>query len=213
MIKKCANPHCKKEFDGSPRKKYCSPKCKKFVENSKRGTPGKKAKTPSPEKKRPPSDNGNHTQSSNVTKPDTLNPVASAHWDKLAPILIQRGHLNVLSEDAFAELCDLHSRLVDIRLMIDTGTVVQCEECGAEVKMPGNRSLLQLDDKWTINDGTQTQTFKESALSDLKRKYSARYLDYCKQFYLTPAANRGNFGLENEEPPDKEDGKSKERFF
>jgi hypothetical protein len=47
-----------------------------------------------------------------------------------------------------------------------------------------------------VNDGTQTQTFKESALSDLKRKYSKLFLDYQKQFYLTPVSNRGNFGLE-----------------
>jgi hypothetical protein len=48
---------------------------------------------------------------------------------------------------------------------------------------------------------------KESALSDLKRKYSQRFLDYCKQFYLTPLSNRGNFGL------DEEAEKEKDEFF
>jgi hypothetical protein len=69
----------------------------------------------------------------------------------------------------------------------------------------GNRSLLQLDDKWNVNDGVQTQTFKESALSDLKRKYSNLLLVYCKQFYLTPLSNRGNFGMVEDEtdPLDK----------
>jgi hypothetical protein len=117
----------------------------------------------------------------------------------------------VLSEDAFAELCDLHSRVVDIRKMIDAGTVITCPECDAEIVTPGNRALLQIDDKWSLKDGTEGQNLKESALSDLKRKYSARFLDYCKQFYLTPAANRGNFGLEDDEEESKENGK--ERFF
>jgi len=33
----------------------------------------------------------------------------------------------VLSEDSFAELCDLHSRLVDINNMINLGTVQEGE--------------------------------------------------------------------------------------
>lgn len=198
MIKKCANPSCRKEFEGSPRKRYCSPKCKKFVENSKRAAPGKKEKTRLQSGKGLPPSSDNRPQDipSNITKPDNLNPIASAYWDKVAPVLIKRGHLNVLSEDAFAELCDLHSRLIDIRKAIDET----------------NRSLLQIDDKWDNKTGTETQSFKESALSDIKRKYSARFLDYCKQFYLTPAANRGNFNLEEDEPED-EKAKGKERFF
>ncbi|OPY74933.1 MAG: Phage terminase, small subunit [Syntrophorhabdus sp. PtaU1.Bin153] len=209
MIKKCKV--CKKEFTGRPNQDYCSRKCRKAQEVLLRRAPKPPAKTPKSGKKKPPTNKGSDIPS-NITKPDNLNPIASAYWDKVSPILIKRGHLNVLSEDAFAELCDLHSRVVDIRKMIDSGTVVQCEECGAEVTMPGNRSLLQLDDKWSVNDGIQTQTFKESALSDLKRKYSARFLDYCKQFYLTPAANRGNFNLEEDESED-EKAKGKERFF
>jgi len=88
--------------------------------------------------------------------------------------------------------------------MINMGTVQKCDECGAEMKIPGNRSLLQVDDKWSINDGIETKTFKESALSDLKRKYSKQFLDYCKAFYLTPLSNRGNFGLDREEQKDPE---------
>ena len=88
--------------------------------------------------------------------------------------------------------------------MINMGTVQKCSGCGSEIAIPGNRSLLQIDDKWSANDNSETRTFKESALSDLKRKYSKQYLDYCKQFYLTPMSNRGNFGLDN---GDDESGK------
>jgi len=210
MIKKCK--FCHKEIEMSGKRLYCNDRCKKNYENSLRSGPHKKKDKTGIRKKVSHSQNNNHTQDIEITKPDSLNPVASAYWDKLAPTLIKRGHLNILSEDAFAELCDLHSRLVDIRMMIDAGVAVQCEKCGTEITMPGNRSLLQLDDKWDNREGTETKSFKESALSDLKRKYSQRFLDYCKQFYLTPAANRGNFGLE-EAPEKKDDKKSKERFF
>ena len=89
--------------------------------------------------------------------------------------------------------------------MINGGTIQKCDGCGKEVIIPGNRSLLQIDDKWSIKDGIETACFKESALSDLKRKYSRQFLDYSKQFYLTPLSNRGNFGLDNgEEKKDNE---------
>ena len=208
MIKKCK--YCKKEFTGRPNQDYCSKKCRKAKEVLLRRAPKPSAKTPKSRGKKPPIGKQPDIPS-NITKPDNLNPIASAYWDKIAPVLAKRGHLNILSEDAFAELCDLHSRLVDIRKMIDEGMTIECDQCGAGLTMPGNRSLLQLDDKWSVNDGTQTQTFKESALSDLKRKYSARFLDYCKQFYLTPLSNRGNFGLESDQ--EQEEEKGKERFF
>jgi phage terminase small subunit len=209
MIRKCK--FCGKEKEMHGKQLYCDARCKKNYENSLRSGPRKKKEKINGLKKESHSQNNNHTQDINITKPDSLNPVASSYWDKLAPLLIKRGHLNILSEDAFAELCDLHSRLVDIRAMIDAGTALECPKCKAEIITPGNRSLLQIDDKWSANDSTQTQTFKESALSDLKRKYSQRFLDYCKQFYLTPAANRGNFGLEEDEKDNKE--ADKDRFF
>jgi len=209
MIKKCKS--CKMEFTGRPNQNYCSPKCRKAEEVRLRRAPKRPAPTSKSGKKKPPTGKASDIPS-NITKPDNLNPIASAYWDKVSPILIKRGHLNVLSEDAFAELCDLHSRVVDIRKMIDAGTVLKCPECEAEIVTPGNRALLQIDDKWSLKDGTEGQNLKESALSDLKRKYSARFLDYCKQFYLTPAANRGNFNLEEDEPEDTKE-KGKERFF
>lgn len=203
MIKNC--PHCKQDFEGNAKKKYCSLKCKKTFENSKRIGPKAKEKKDKSQKYGPPS--------IPVNRPHNLNQIAGAYWDKIAPTLIERGHLNVLSEDAFAELCDLHSRLVDIRTMIDAGTVQKCKKCGDTITIPGNRSLLQLDDKWDNKSGTESQSFKESALSDLKRKYSQRFLEYCKQFYLTPLSNRGDFGL-TELKKEKDDEKpSKERFF
>lgn len=174
--------------------KYCSKKCKKTFENSQRSAPKGNANSNKPPGNKPPS--------IPVNRPQYLNEIAAAYWDKIAPTVMERGHLNILSEDSFAELCDLHSRLMDINMMINMGTVQKCDECGAEIKIPGNRSLLQVDDKWSINDGIETKTFKESALSDLKRKYSKQFLDYCKAFYLTPLSNRGNFGLDQ---PDNED--------
>ena len=210
MIKTCKYKPCSKKFKGRPNQDYCSTKCRKAQEVYLRHAPELPPKKQKTGKKKPPT-GSSPLIPSDITKPDSLNPVASAYWDKLAPLLIKRGHLNILSEDAFAELCDLHSRLVDIRAMIDAGTALECPKCKAEIITPGNRSLLQLDDKWSANDNSQTQTFKESALSDLKRKYSQRFLDYCKQFYLTPAANRGNFGLEEDEKDNKE--ADKDRFF
>jgi len=99
-----------------------------------------------------------------------------------------RGHLNVLSARAFAELCDLYSRLTDINKSIDET----------------NKTLLQADEMGSN---------RESALSDLKRKYSKLALDYCKQFYLTPAATRGNLGLEEENSSVTEKENGTERFF
>jgi hypothetical protein len=201
MIKECGCG-CGKTFEGNSKRLYFSAKCRKHAEVVKRSELKGiyKHKPRKATRKQPKIADLIPT----CTKPSNINPIASAFWTKMAPLLIKRGHLNVLSEDAFAELCDLYSRVVDIRKMIDAGTVQQCEACGTEITIPGNRSLLQLDDKWSVADGTQTQTFKESALSDLKRKYSARFLEYCKAFYLTPLSNRGNFGLDEDDEGAKE---------
>jgi phage terminase small subunit len=206
MIKKC--PGCHKPVEMKSNQKYCNAKCKKTFENSQRSAQVKKPKSPLSGKNKTPSKPSKDNEGGleyKATKPGSLNPIASAYWDKIAPTLEARGHLNILSEDAFAELCDLHSRLVDIRMMIDAGTSQECKKCHSEIIIPGNRSLLQIDDKWSVKDGAETQTFKESALSDLKRKYSKQFLDYCKAFYLTPLSNRGNFGLEDEENKDPEE--------
>lgn len=187
LIKNCAFKPCNKPFEGPPKKKYCSPKCKKAFENSKRSAPKKKHT------------GADASLSAEMTKPSHLGGYASTYWDKVAPTLAKRGHLNVLSEDAFAELCDLAQRLNDINQMINLGMVQECNGCGEKIIIPGNRSLLQIDDKRDNKEGTETQSFKESALSDIKRKYSKLLLDYCKQFYLTPLSNRGNFGIQTEE--------------
>lgn len=165
MVKQC---WCGKWFEGSARKKYCSSRCKKNYENSLRTAPEKRRASKS--------------VASFVLKPETLNEAAAKIWDNIAPTLIARGHLNILSADSFAELCDLYSRLLDVNRMINER----------------NRSLLQseLDGK-SLDDGSGC---RESSLSDLKRKYSKQFLDYCKEFYLTPRVNRGNYGLEGLEP-------------
>ena len=173
MTKGCS--FCGEPFEGNAKKKYCSPKCKKNHENSKRGL--SKAQTGSDSPPLP---------ISTLKSPSWLDKTAAAYWRKVAPTVAGRGHLNVLSEDAFAELCDLHSRLIDINKAINASE--------------SDRTLLQIDDK--------TQSLKESGLSDIKRKYSARFMDYCKQFYLTPLSNRGNFGINKPEESTKkeEDG-------
>lgn len=173
-MRKC--PICKKTVNGNAKKIYCSHKCKKAQENLKKVAPVAKKVRKSIEE-----------PSSPIDRPSGLNEMASAYWDKIAPTVIERGHLNVLSEDAFAEMCDLYSRLRDINNAINET----------------NRSLLQIDDKWDAKNGVESQSFKESALSDIKRKYSRLFLDYQKQFYLTPLSNRGNFGLDTGE--EKED--------
>lgn len=164
MIKPCLN--CLKDFEGPPNKKYCSAKCKKTKENSKRSAP---------------KCNGGENQgclSAEIRKPPHLGGYASTYWDKLAPTLIQRGHLNILSEDSFAELCDVAGRLITINKQINES----------------NCTLLQEIDGSGVSE--------ESGLSDLKRKYSRLLLDYCKQFYLTPLSVRGNFGLKATEEKD-----------
>lgn len=194
MIKKCLGCNKKKEMKSN--QKYCSPKCKKDYENSLRSAPKTNKTNQENQTNKPPP---------TINRPQGLNQIAAAYWDKVAPAIEERGHLNILSEDAFAELCDLHSRLTDINTMINQGSVHQCDGCGKEIVLPGNRSLLQVDDKWDNKQGIETQSFKESALSDLKRKYSKQFLDYCKAFYLTPLSNRGSFGLENKESKSPED--------
>jgi hypothetical protein len=179
MIKKC--PGCNKQKDMRSNQKYCSKKCKKTFENSQRSAPKNKNNG-----SKPPS---NNKPSPLINRPQGLNEIAASYWDKIAPTVMERGHLNILSEDAFAELCDLYSRLKDINKAIDET----------------NRSLLQIDDKWDNKTGVETQSFKESALSDIKRKYSKLFLDYQKQFYLIPLSNRGNFGLDQGEQKDPEE--------
>lgn len=194
MIKKCK--HCKKEFTGRPNQDYCSKKCRKAKEVLLRRAPKPPARAPKSGKKKPPIGKQSDIPS-NITKPDYLDEIAAAFWDRLAPTLIKRGHLNVLSEDAFAEGCDIYSQLRKINMAL--------KETGF--------GLLQIDDKWDNVEGTETKSFKESALSDLKRKYTAKFLDFCKAFYLTPAANRGNFDLPDEDEPEDTKEKGKERFF
>lgn len=184
MIKKC--PACKKKKEMRSNQIYCDKKCKKTFENSQRSAPKNKAANGIKATPNPPS---NPPHSSKIIRPGHLNETAAAYWDKIAPTVDARGHLNVLSEDAFAEMCDLHSRLRDVNRAIDET----------------NRSLLQIDDKWDNKAGVETQSFKESALSDLKRKYSKLFLDYQNRFYLIPLANRGNFGLDSKEDVDPHD--------
>ena len=184
MIKKC--PTCKKKREMRSNQKYCNAKCKKTFENQQRSAPNKNGMNEYVAAHKAPL---NLPFIGKVTRPDHLNEMAAAYWDKIAPTVEARGHLNVLSEDAFAEMCDLHSRLRDVNKAIDET----------------NRSLLQIVEQWDNKAGTESQQFKESALSDLKRKYSKLFLDYQNRFYLIPLSNRGNFGLDDKESVDPHD--------
>jgi len=96
MIKEC--PVCHNDFEARANQKYCSPKCKKNNENSFRTLKSGRGKSGVVK-----------IPSTRIKCPQDLRAVATKYWHKVAPILIKRGHLNVLSEDAFAELCDLYS--------------------------------------------------------------------------------------------------------
>lgn len=222
MIKRC--PACHKKREMRSNQKYCDEKCKKTWENLQRSslTPvrkprmaGKpkvhllnspKVKLPvilpdkpiaqlhpnQPERQailQPTVTPTNPPLAGNITCPTYLNSIAAEYWEKIAPTVIERGHLNILSEDAFAEMCDNYSRLRDVNRAIDET----------------NRNLLQVIDQWDNKKGKEVYQVKESALSDLKRKYSKLFLDYQNRFYLTPLANRGNFGLDDKEEVDPHD--------
>ena len=202
MIKKC--PICKKDFEGNAKKKYCGKKCKKTFENSQRSAPKENKK--SGDKKK------NALPSIPVDRPRGISEQSGVYWDELAPVLLKREHLNILSKRILEIYCVLQSKIDDILKMIDVGTIEECSECGAVKTIHGNRSLLQVDDKWDNKQGTESQSFKESPYSMLLRQYTARSLDYAKQLYLTPLSNRGNFGLEEDEP-EENPKTSKERFF
>jgi hypothetical protein len=115
--------------------------------------------------------------------PEDLNEPAKAYWRKIAPYLIKTRQLHIVSADTFKELCDIKSRLDDVNRMIDEG----------------NRSLLQAVMIYDNREGREIEMFKESALSDLKRKFSRLFLEYCKQFHLTPHTMKGAYDFRDEE--------------
>jgi phage terminase small subunit len=180
MIRECKG--CGRKFKATGKKLYHSPKCKKDYENSLRSYPDNRGESGT---LWDPSDT--------ICRPRGLNGTAAEFWDKVAPTVISRGHLNVLSEDAFAELCDLYSRLKDINKAID-GSITQTDDS------------KPVSDTASLCENKPGSDAKESVLSDLKRKYSKQFLDYCREFYLTPRVNRGNFGLTRDDgKQDKKD--------
>lgn len=107
MIKACK--WCGKEQEMRGRREFCpGERCKnayKYAKRTGKLEGGKRVNISIPS---PP-----------VKRPQGLNKVAAAYWDKVAPTVIARGHLNVLSEAAFAELCILHSKLIACNIQID----------------------------------------------------------------------------------------------
>lgn len=183
MIKECK--YCGRKFNGNGKRKYCGPRCKKQYENSLRAAPDLRGEQ-----------GALWTPSEMISRPARLNGTAAEFWDKVAPTVISRGHLNVLSEDTFAELCDLHSRLLDINRAIDEEAAKSY--AGATTQPSCVSGLF----KFVAGKGT-----RESVLSELKRQYSKQLLEYCKEFYLTPKANRGNYQLgDGEGQQEKTDG-------
>ena len=119
------------------------------------------------------------------TCPDNFDDTAKKYWLKMSPYLIKAKQLHPMTEDAFIELCDIYSQLQKINLAL----------------RETNFGLLQLDDKWDNKQGTETQCFKESALSDIKRKYSKQFLEYCRHFHLTPYSMKGVYDFGEEADP------------
>jgi hypothetical protein len=191
MIKPCKYKPCSKNFQGRPNKLFCSSKCKKLHEISLRGKPGKKKRQ-----------SGSEALTDGIKKPPLLDGYASVFWDKTAPVVIARGHLNILSEDAFAELCDLVARLRDINIAINESGRSLLQGGERPNEKPGDKSEDKADRKPEEKSDAEMGAMKESAISDLKRKYSNLLLVYCKQFYLTPAANRGDFDMPEEKDKD-----------
>ena len=101
MIKQC--PICKEMKDMRSNQKYCSKKCKKDYENSQRS-----ARKVEKDRELAVIGSGSATP---IKRPQGLNEVAGSYWDEIAPLVTKRGHLNILSAGAFAELCDLYSIL------------------------------------------------------------------------------------------------------
>ena len=178
MIKPCK--YCGRQFDGNGKRRYCSPRCKKQYENSLRGAPDLRG------------EQGALWQPSEmISKPLRLKGTAAEYWDRVAPTLITRGHLNVLSEDSFAELCDLYARLNELNQAIDE----------ASDRASGNTSKAAAG----LYGYVAGRGNRESALSEMKRQYSKQFLEYCKEFYLTPKVNRGNFQLSDGEVNGKQE--------
>lgn len=170
MIKDCR--YCGRKFSGNGKRKYCSPRCKKNFENSLRRSPELKG------------EQGTFWDpSETICRPTRLNDVAAAFWDKLSPTLLSMGLLNVLSEDTFAELCDLYSRLIDINRAIDKARIPATEK----------PDISAGDGGGGLYESSAGGCVKESSLSDLKRKYSKQFLEYCKEFNLMPRGNPANF--------------------
>lgn len=180
MIKECK--FCGRKFPGNAKQKYCpGGKCKKNYENSLRSFPELKGQ------QEPLLD-----PSETIMRPTRLNAAAAAVWDRLYPEVISIGILNIQTEDMFAELCDLHSRLIDINRELDK----------ARIPAPESQDLSSVKSSGGLYETSEGGVVKESALSDLKRKYSKQILDYWKEFRLTPKSNPGN--VKNGKQEDKD---------
>ena len=99
MIKACK--WCGKEQEMRGKREFCpGDKCKnayKYAKRTGKLETGKRLNTQAP--------------TGPIDRPEGLNEVAGAYWDEIAPLVTERGHLNILSAGAFAELCDLYSIL------------------------------------------------------------------------------------------------------
>lgn len=110
-------------------------------------------------------------------KPEWLDSEASAFWDRNAPYLRKRGHLNRLFETAFAQLCMTWSHLQQSREMI--------EREGKILTSPRGR------------------LYPHPAVSILKAE-SRMFAEMCKSFGLNPNAAQRIAIAEEEELDDFE---------
>lgn len=113
--------------------------------------------------------------------PRGMNHGARRHWEKWAPHCVAAKTLNPITEEAFGHMCDIMSRLEAIRRALD------------EV----NASMLQ-ERNMVDSAGREVNECKESAYSMMYRQYSKLFLDYAKQFHLTPSSSRGVFNFDSD---------------
>ena len=117
-----------------------------------------------------------------ICKPAWLKGAGAELWDRVGPELIGKGYLNVLSQDPFAELCDLYSKVVEINMAIHEATAAAV---ASSSNAPKPAAGLY---RFVAGRGT-----KESALSEIKRQYTKQLLEYFKAFGMTPKSNPRNF--------------------
>lgn len=106
--------------------------------------------------------------------PSDIDTQAKKVWGRLAPKLVRLGLLTETDGDAFANLCQIRSRLVSIYKFIKKE----------------NRSLVQESEK-PSPDGGVFYEYKPSPYIIMEKQYLDLFRKYASEFGLTPRARVG----------------------